>query len=62
MSDLCFAKIAAVTDSGVKLIFSGEDTATVKSYRYLESYTPAADDRVACLKCGGSYLVLGKIH
>lgn len=62
MNELRFAKVADITENVVTLIFSDEEAATTKGYRYLDSYTPVVGDRVACIKFGSSYLVLGKIH
>lgn len=39
------------------LIFDGETTATVKKYAHLESYAPAANDRVLLVE----NVIIGKI-
>ena len=44
-----------------KIIFDGETVATTRTYPYLASYTPTADDRVLVLMVGNSGVVLGKI-
>lgn len=43
------------------VIFDGEDSASTKAYPYLSSYTPAADDRVALVKFGHTWLIIGAI-
>ena len=43
------------------LIFDGEGTATVRTWPYLASYTPAATDRVLVAMAGKGGVVLGKI-
>lgn len=53
-----FAKIDSIYASGrPKLIFDGESVATIKTYPYLSSYTPAANDRVMLI----SNVIVGKI-
>jgi hypothetical protein len=57
-----FGKIDSAYSSGrPKVIFDGETAASTKTYPYLSSYTPSANDRVILARAGGSYVVLGKI-
>ena len=43
------------------IIFDGETVATTRTYPYLSSYTPAADDRVLLAMVGNSGVILGKV-
>lgn len=43
------------------LTFDGESTASIRTYPYLSSYVPAANDRVLVAIVGHSGVVLGKI-
>ena len=43
------------------IIFDGESVASVRTYPYLSSYTPTAEDRVLIAVVGRSGVVLGKI-
>jgi len=43
------------------IIFDGESIASVRTYPYLSSYTPVAEDRVLIAVVGHSGVVLGKI-
>jgi len=43
------------------IIFDGESVASVRTYPYLSSYTPTAEDRVLIAVVGHSGVVLGKI-
>lgn len=53
-----FAKVSPNYTSGrPSLIFDGESTESIKSYPYIESYTPAVDDRVMIIKG----VIIGKI-
>ena len=46
-----FATIdSAYTSGRPSLIFDGEDTATLKKYPYISTYTPTAGDRVMLIK------------
>lgn len=40
--------------------FDGETTASTKTYPYLSSYAPAANDRVALERFGSTWLIIGK--
>lgn len=44
-----------------KVIFDGSTTASSKTYPYLSSYTPRANDRVILANVGGTHVILGKI-
>lgn len=41
--------------------FDGEDEASERRYPFLESYTPVVGDRVLLLKCGNTWVVIGKV-
>lgn len=41
--------------------FDGESSASERTYPHLSSYTPAANDRVALLGRGQSWLIIGKV-
>ncbi len=49
------------TSGRPKIIFDGEDVASLKGYNYISSYTPKAGDRVLLQKVAGTYIILGKI-
>jgi len=51
------ATIIEVTDSGIKVIFDGEDTESNKYYKYNKSITFNVGDRVVCDKISGTYIV-----
>lgn len=44
-----------------KVIFDGSTTVSSKTYPYLSSYTPQANDRVILANVGGTHVILGKI-
>lgn len=44
-----------------KILFDGENTDSVKTYPYLSSYTPVANDRVLLVNIAGTHVVIGKI-
>ncbi|KJE26979.1 hypothetical protein LG52_12 [Geobacillus kaustophilus] len=44
-----------------KVIFDGSTTVSSKTYPYLSSYTPRANDRVILANVGGTHVILGKI-
>lgn len=44
-----------------KVLFDGETTVSTKTYPYLASYTPAANDRVELLLFGSTWVVQGKV-
>lgn len=41
--------------------FDGESTASTKTYPYLSSYTPTAGHRVALIRAGHTWLILGRM-
>ena len=41
--------------------FDGESTASTRTYPYLDSYTPTANDRVMLAVVGHGAIILGKI-
>lgn len=45
-----------------KVKFDGEETASEKQYAYLAEYAPTINDRVLLAYCGGTYIILDKIH
>lgn len=44
-----------------KIIFDGEGAESTKTYPYLGSYTPQANDRVALLRFGHTWVVIGEV-
>lgn len=44
-----------------KILFDGDSQVSIKSYSYLSSYTPKANDRVLLVNIAGTHLVIGKI-
>ncbi|MFO7295797.1 MAG: hypothetical protein C0P72_007215 [Clostridia bacterium] len=44
-----------------RVIFDGNTTVSSKTYPYLSSYTPQANDRVILANVGGTHVILGKI-
>lgn len=43
------------------IVFDGETTASIRTYPYLSSYTPAPDDRVLIAMVATGGVILGKI-
>lgn len=58
---MIFAKIGEIGARGVSLVLPGETRPTEKFYNYLDSYSPVVGDRVAVIKTGGTFLVIGKL-
>lgn len=55
-------KIASPYTSGrPRVLFDGETTASARTYPYLSSYTPAANERVLLAKVGNGWVVLAKV-
>jgi hypothetical protein len=52
---------AAYTSGRPTLIWDGETTASARTYPYVASYTPAANDRVIVAMCGQVPVIFGKI-
>lgn len=44
-----------------RVIFDGSTTVSSKTYPYLSSYTPQANDRVILANVGKTHVILGKI-
>lgn len=44
-----------------RIQFDGESSASTKTYPYLSSYTPAANDRVLLGQAGHGWVVLGEV-
>lgn len=49
------------TSGRPQVLFDGETIASTRTYPYIASYTPAANDRVLLAKVGNGWVVLGKI-
>jgi hypothetical protein len=55
-------KVASGYSSGrPTIVFDAETVASTRTYPYLGSYTPAANDRVLLIGAGNTWVVLGKI-
>lgn len=59
---MIFAKVAEVGTGGIRLLLPGESLPTQKYYNYLTSYSPTVGDRVAVIKNGGTFLIIGKLQ
>ncbi|MEG0165975.1 hypothetical protein [Anaerorhabdus sp.] len=55
------ATIASVNPGGVTLKFIGDEEPTKKVYKYIQSYSPQAGDKVLLNNENGTYVVIGKI-
>lgn len=44
-----------------KITFDGETTLSTKTYPYLASYTPGANDRVLLVQSGHTWVIIGEI-
>lgn len=44
-----------------KISFDGDNTLSPSGFARLASYTPVANDRVALLPVGNTYVILGKV-
>ncbi len=44
-----------------RVLFDGENTVSTKRYSYLDSYKPAARDRVLLVNISGTHIIVGKI-
>jgi len=49
------------TSGRPNIIFDGESSASTKTYPYLSSYTPTANDRVLLAIVGKGWIILGEI-
>jgi len=57
-----FATVDPAYTTGLPLItFDGEATMSTKGYAHLDSYTPAASDRVLLLPAGTTYIIVGLV-
>lgn len=52
---------SSYTSGRPQIVFDGESTASTRTYPYLSSYTPAANDRVIIAIVGHGGVILGKI-
>ena len=50
-----------VTNNRPYIRFYGENTASQKPYKYLQSYTPVAGDKVLVARVANTYVILGKV-
>ena len=55
------ATVAAVESSGVQLMMPGQNTASQKLYKRLDSASLSAGDQALCIRVSGTIVVLGKI-
>lgn len=56
-----FGTVTQVTPGGVRLQIDGEQSASQKEYKILQSYRPRVGDRVRVEESGNSLLVTGAI-
>lgn len=55
------AVVDNVTGSRPYIRFYGEKAASQKPYKYLQSYTPIAGDKVLVARVAKTYVILGKV-
>lgn len=55
------AVVDNVTSGRPYLRFYGETAASQKPYKYLQSYTPTAGDKVLVARVSKTYVILGKV-
>ncbi|NNJ32450.1 hypothetical protein G9470_22045 [Bacteroides xylanolyticus] len=55
------AVVDNVTGGRPYLRFYGETAASQKPYKYLQSYTPTANDKVLVARVAKTYVILGKV-
>lgn len=55
-----YGTVIATSGYSATVKFDGEDTASNKYYKSMQSYTPAANDRVILAWHSGTGLILGK--
>lgn len=53
--------IGKLTSLDGRVRFDGEQTASTKQYKMLDTYTPSIGQRVLLARVGGSYVILGGI-
>lgn len=65
LDDLDIIKFGTIPGSYVAgrptIQFDGESTASTKQYPYLSSYAPTAGHRVALIRAGHTWLILGRM-
>jgi hypothetical protein len=49
------------TSGRPKVKFDRDASASNKTYGYVSSYSPAANDRVVLLRSGGTWVIIGKL-
>jgi hypothetical protein len=52
---------AAYTSGNPRIRFAGEDVPGEKTYPYLASYTPTANDHVLLVRLGKTYIIINRI-
>lgn len=55
------ARVTSSNGSGVFLQFYGDDTASQKPFKRLDSYTPSSGDTVLVQQINGSFVITGKV-
>ncbi len=55
------AIVDSIKDGRPYIKFYGEDTPSLKPYKYLQSYIPTVTDKVLLARIGKSYVILGKV-
>lgn len=60
-SNYRMAVVASVTGTRPYIRFYGESDASQKAYKYLQSYTPTAGDKVLVARVSKTYVILGKV-
>ena len=55
------AVVDNVTNGRPYVRFYGETAASQKAYKYLQSYTPTAGDKVLVARVAKTYVILGKV-
>jgi hypothetical protein len=57
-----FGTIPATYVSGrPAVLFDGETSASIKTYPYLASYAPTIGHRVALIRAGATWLIIGRV-
>lgn len=56
-----FATVTIVNNNGFYIKFNGEQEASQRIYKKLATYVPKVGDRVAVIKDGNNYVILGTI-
>ncbi len=55
------AQVTSVSDGKAYVQFYGESTPSTKTYPYIDGYNPAANDVVALLAQGNTFIIIGKV-